>query len=134
MEKILERYAKENNIKGYLSYMLDYEKIIDSMSKKELEKYKGYDQNDYFETILNQYIDLYNYNLAKENEDIQMLQEFIEGCEFDIMINKDGTLDLKDLQYAYLGGVDTYEGFEDIESASGRLEGSFYNDYYFSEI
>ena len=134
MEKILERYAKENNIKGYLSYTLDYEKIIDSMSKKELEKYKGYDQNDYFETVLNQYIDLYNYNLAKENEDIQMLQEFIEGCEFDIMINKDGTLDLKDLQYVYLGGVDTYEGFGDIESASGRLEDSFYNDYYFDEI
>lgn len=134
MEKILERYAKENNIKGYLSYTLDYEKIIDSMSKKELEKYKGYDQNDYFETVLNQYIDLYNYNLAKENEDIQMLQEFIEGCEFDIMINKDGTLDLKDLLNAYLGGVDTYEGFGDIESASGRLEDSFYNDYYFDEI
>ena len=134
MEKILERYAKENNIKGYLSYMLDYEKIIDSMSKKELEKYKGYDQNDYFETVLNQYIALYNYTLAMENEDLERIAEYIEGCEFDILINNNGTIDLKDLQEVYLGGMNSYENFETIFDASARLEGSFYNDYYFDEI
>ena len=47
-------------------------------------------------------------------------------------INKNGTLNLIDLQNVYLGGG--YSNFETIESALGRLSGSYLYDYFGIEV
>lgn len=71
-----------------------------------------------------------NYIKALKNEDFKYILNLIEGCEFEIEINKNGTINLIDLQGAYLGGSESYENFEDIFVAVERLEGSFLFDYY----
>ena len=59
---------------------------------------------------------------------------YIYCCEFDLEINKNGTLNLRDLQNAYLGGKESYINFETIESALGRLSGSYLYDYFGIEV
>ena len=69
-----------------------------------------------------------------QNEDIEKMLDYIYGCEFDLEINKNGTLNLIDLQNAYLGGTESYINFETIESALGRLSGSYLYDYFGIEV
>jgi len=71
-----------------------------------------------------------DYVRAMNNEDFNEILEYICGCDFDIEINTDGTINLIDEQGAYLGGYDSYENFTDVFSACERLEGSFLCDYY----
>lgn len=71
-----------------------------------------------------------NYIKAMKNQNFEYIRDLIEGCEFEIEINPDGSINLIDLQWAYLGGVESYENFNDIFSACERLEGSFLRDYY----
>lgn len=67
-----------------------------------------------------------------QNEDIEEMLNYIYGCEFDLIANTNGTLDLFDTQGAYLGG--NYSNFETIESALGRLSGSYLYDYFGIEV
>ena len=91
---------------------------------------KKYKLND------NNYNDIYEVNStikylkALKNEDFQEILNLIEGCEFGIEINENGTINLIDSQGAYLGGVESYENFENIFDACQRLEGSFLYDYF----
>lgn len=127
MKEIL-KYVKDNNIKSYLTY-LETEKIKEYINKKDYTK----NYNDNIETLedyISKLIQEYNYKLALENEDIEYMIELIYGCEFDIEINEDKTLNLIDLQRVYLGGVESYENFETIEYALNRLSGSYLYDYY----
>ena len=127
MEELIEKYVKDNNIVSYLNYGIDYDNLKEILiniieDKEELE--------DEIYRIIQEY----NYNLAIETGDTNEIIKYIYGCEFDIEVNKDGKIELKDLQGAYLGGADSYENFETIMEASERLEGSFYRDYYGMEI
>ena len=132
MEELIKKYVKENNIKSYLTAE-DINKIYNLLNEKQINKIKEDFPEDYrIEDIINLYIDEYNYILAMENEDIKRIMDYIMGCEFDIEINENGKIDLIDLQGAYLGG--NYDNFPDIISASERLEGSFYKDYYGIEV
>jgi hypothetical protein len=92
-------------MKYYLSDKMNYENIYQLKVTKEYVK-------------------------AMNNEDLWYIVDLIYGCEFDIEINENGTINLIDLQEAYLGGADSYENFEDIFAACERLEGSFLVDYY----
>ena len=71
-----------------------------------------------------------DYINAQNKEDFDYIVDLINGCEFDIEINTDGTINLIDLMEVYLGGADSYENFVDVFSACSRLEGSFLYDYY----
>ena len=129
--KRLDEYIKKENIKGYLSPKLDGEKLKEYVDNEEFEEEKKWSENvEDEEDYIYQQIDEYNYLKAFENEDINLLLEYIYGCEFDIEINKVGTLDLVDLQEVYLGGIDSYEGFEEITGIADRLSGSYFYDYY----
>lgn len=112
----IEKYVKENNIKKYLSNDMEI--------SKEFENKIDYDMCEFNP------IATYNYILAMKNEDIKKLLYLISVCEFEIEINKDGKLDLIDMQGAYLGGIDSYENFETLEDICERLEGSFFRDYW----
>ena len=128
MESI-EKYVKENNIKGYLNYCKDMENLKKYINMKDYEEQIGW--NERIECIgdyICDFISQYNYEIALKNEDIQYMLNLIYGCEFDIEINENGKLDLIDLQGAYLGG--DYDNFETIADALGRLSGSFLFDYY----
>lgn len=124
---IINKYVKENDIIGYLSYGLDFEKFLKYLDKENIsEILKNYrNKEEYFETLMENY----NFELALENEDIEMLVDYIHGCEFDIDINKDGTLDLIDNLGAYWGDWESYQGFETIENIIYRLNIYLY-DYY----
>lgn len=76
----------------------------------------------------------FEYLKAIKNGDIDKLLKYIYECEFDIEINKNGTLDLIDLQGVYLGGFETYENFETLEDVCKRLEGSRLFDYFNIDI
>lgn len=131
----LKQYVKNENIIGYLSYELDGAKLLDYIDKDKFEEQEGW--NEFIETeedYIYQFIDEYNYIKAVENEDIKYLVRLIYGCEFDIEINDEGKINLIDLQGAYLGGAETYEGFENIENAVNRLSGTYFYDYYGIEI
>lgn len=65
-----------------------------------------------------------------KNNDINELLSYIFGCEFDVEVNKNGKLNLIDLQGAYLGGIETYENFETIQDACERLEQTYFYDYF----
>ena len=71
-----------------------------------------------------------DYIKAMKRQDFDYILSLIEGCEFGIEINKNKTINLVDWQYAYLGGVESYENFNTIFDACERLEGSFLFDYY----
>ena len=70
------------------------------------------------------------YLREKRKGNTKAIADYIQGCEFEIIVNKDGTITLKDLQGGYLGGYETYDNFKTIIKASERLEGAFYKDYY----
>lgn len=135
--KFLEKYIEDNNIKSYLSFD-DIDNIKKYMTAEDMKKYEeqiGW--NERVETLEDYIADLImncNYMFAVENEDINYLIHLIYGCEFDIEINEKGKINLIDMQGIYLGGVESYEDFEDIISASGRLSGSYYSDYYGIEV
>lgn len=128
MESI-EKYVKENNIKCYLNYCEDMENLKKYIDMKDYEEQIGWNERvgcieDYIYGLINQY----NYEIVLKNEDTQYMLDLIYGCEFDIEINKNGKLDLIDLQGVYLGG--DYDNFSTIANALGRLSGSFLPDYY----
>lgn len=137
MNKV-EKYIKDNNIKGYLSSALDTDKIEkyiknDKKEMKLFEEERDFNENiDTLEDYIYCLIENYNFELAMQNEDIEEMLDYIYGCEFDLEINKNGTLNLIDLQNAYLGGE--YSNFETIESALGRLSGSYLYDYFGIEV
>lgn len=129
--KKLNEYIKKENIIGYLSYKLDSEKLLKYINEDEFEEEKQYNENiEDKEDYISQEIQKYNYLKALDNQDIELLLDLIYGCEFDIEINKDGTLSLLDMQGAYLGGKESYENFKDINSVVDRLSGSYFYDYY----
>ena len=129
MESI-EKYVKENNIKGYLNYCEDMENIKKAnINMEDYEEELKWNENVVnIETYIDKLITQYNYEIALENEDTQYMLDLIYGCEFDIEINKNGKLDLIDLQGVYLGG--DYDNFETIAEVLGRLSGSYLYDYY----
>ena len=131
MEKLkdLKKYVNDNNINGYLRYGLDCENLKKYIDMKEYEEEKNWTRIN-LEDYIDDKIAQYNYILALENEDIKYMIDLIAGCEFDIEINKNGKLDLIDLQGAYLGNTESYENFDTIASALNRLSGSYLYDYY----
>lgn len=137
MENI-KKYIKDNNIQGYLSRELDTDKIEKYIKndKKEMELFEQeryFNENiDTLENYIYCLIEQYNFELAMQNEDIEEMLYYIYGCEFDLEINKNGTLNLIDLLDVYLGGE--YSNFETIESALGRLSGSYLYDYFGIEV
>lgn len=139
MNKV-EKYIKDNNIKGYLSSALDTDKIAkyiknDKKEMKLFEEERNFNENiDILEDYIYYLIENYNFELTMQNEDIEKMLDYIYGCEFDLEINKNGTLNLIDLQNAYLGGKESYINFETIDSALGRLSGSYLYDYFGIEV
>ena len=128
MESI-EKYVKENDIKGYLSYCEDMENLKKYINIKDYEEQIGWNERvECIEDYIYYLISQYNYEIALKNEDTQYMLDLIYGCEFDIEINKNGKLDLIDLQGAYLGG--DYDNFKTIAEALGRLSVSYLYDYY----
>ena len=128
MESI-EKYVKENDIKGYLSYCEDMENLKKYINIKDYEEQIGWNEKvECIEDYIYYLISQYNYEIALKNEDIEFMLNLIYGCEFDIEINKNGKLDLIDLQGAYLGR--DYDNFETIAEALGRLSVSYLYDYY----
>lgn len=129
----IERYVKNKNIKSYLSFN-DLEEIKICMNENDMQEYEeqiGWNERvDTLEDYIYDMIQEYNYKLATKNEDIKMLLSYIYGCEFEVEINKDGKLNLIDMQGAYLGGRESYENFDTIANALERLSGSFLYDYY----
>ena len=139
MNKV-EKYIKDNNIKGYLSSALDTDKIEkyiknDKKEMKLFEEERDFNENiDTLEDYIYYLIENYNFELAMQNEDIEEMLDYIYGCEFDLEINKNGTLNLIDLPNVYLGGTESYINFETIGSALGRLSGSYLYDYFGIEV
>ncbi len=137
MNKV-EKYIKDNNIKGYLDYDIDFEGLkkcftIQEITKGIIELALGDDfqaEVDYICYL----IDTYNFNLAIQNQDINKMLYYIYGCEFEVEITENGKINLIDLQNAYLGGKESYINFETIESALGRLSGSYLYDYFGIEV
>lgn len=128
MESI-EKYVKENDIKGYLNYCEDMENLKKYINIKDYEEQIGWNERvECIEDYIYYLISQYNYEIALKNEDTQYMLDLIYGCEFDIEINKNGKLDLIDLQGAYLGG--DYDNFKTIAEALGRLSVSYLYDYY----
>lgn len=133
--EMIEKYIKDNNIKGYLSMGLDFKNLLKYIDYEDFEEEKA--NNEHIESeedyIYNR-IAIYNLGLALINEDIEILLDYIYGCEFEIDINKNGTLDIIDMQGAYLGGKDSWENFDTISSAFGRISGAYLYDYFGLEI
>lgn len=128
MESI-EKYVKENDIKSYLNYCEDMENLKKYINIKDYEEQIGWNERvECIEDYIYYLISQYNYEIALKNEDTQYMLDLIYGCEFDIEINKNGKLDLIDLQGVYLGG--DYDNFETIAEVLGRLSGSYLYDYY----
>ena len=94
-----------------------------------MRKYKLKNYENIYHFIATQ-----KYLKALKNEDINYLISLIDECEFGIEINPNGTLDLVDLQGAYLGGVESYENFKDILSICDRLESTYFYDYFGIEV
>lgn len=139
MNKV-EKYIKDNNIKGYLSSALDTDKIEkyiknDKKEMKLFEEERYFNENiDTLEDYIYYLIENYNFELAMQNEDIEKMLYYIYGCEFKVEITENGKLNLIDLQNAYLGGKESYINFETIDSALDRLSGSYLYDYFGIEV
>lgn len=133
--EMIEKYIKDNNIKGYLSMGLDFKNLLKYIDYEDFEEEKA--NNEHIESeedyIYNR-IEIYNLGLALINEDIEILLDYIYGCEFEIDINKNGTLDIIDMQGAYLGGKDSWKNFDTISSAFGRISGAYLYDYFGLDI
>lgn len=128
MESV-EKYVKENDIKGYLNYCEDLENLKKYIDMKDYEEQIGWNERvECIEDYIYYLIKQYNYEKALENEDTQYMLDLIYGCEFDIEINENGKLDLIDLQGAYLGR--NYDNYETIAEVLGRLSNSYLYDYY----
>lgn len=138
--KVLNEYVKDNNINGYLANDLDSNNLQTYIKNnqeeiKKFEKERDFNENiDTLEDYIYYLIENYNFELTMQNEDIEKMLDYIYGCEFDLEINKNGTLNLIDLQNAYLGGTESYINFETIDSALGRLSGSYLYDYFGIEV
>lgn len=129
--KDIEKYVKDNNIKRYLSYCLDCENLKKYIDMKEYEEQEGWNERvSCLEDYIGDKIIQYNHILAIENQDIEYMIDLIYGCEFDIEINKNGKINLIDKQQAYLGGIESYENFDTIDSALDRLSSTYLSDYY----
>lgn len=139
MNKV-EKYIKDNNIQGYLSSVLDTNKIEKYIKndKKEMELFEQeryFNENiDTLEDYIYYLIENYNFELAMQNEDIEKMLYYIYGCEFKVEITENDKINLIDLQNAYLGGKESYINFETIDSALGRLSGSYLYDYFGIEV
>lgn len=139
MNKV-EKYIKDNNIKGYLSSALDTDKIAKYIKndKKEMELFeeeRNFNEDiDTLEDYIYYLIENYNFELAMQNEDIEKMLYYIYGCEFKVEITENDKINLIDLQNAYLGGKESYINFETIESALDRLSGSYLYDYFGIEV
>ena len=70
---------------------------------------------------------------AMEVGDTKVLLKMIHDCEFEVLVNKDGTLSLEDLQGGNLAGIES-EKFETITDVCERLEDSYFEDYFFGEV
>lgn len=128
MESI-EKYVKENDIKSYLNYCEDMENLKKYINIKDYEEQIGWNERvECIEDYIYYLISQYNYEIALKNEDTQYMLDLIYGCEFDVEINKNGKLDLIDLQGVYLGG--DYDNFKTIAEALSRLSVSYLYDYY----
>lgn len=131
MEEYIKNYVKDNNIKGYLSMNLDKEELLKHIDKEDFEEEKANNENiESEEDYIYNKIATYNLQLALENEDIEELLYYIYGCDFDIEINKNGTLDIIDMQGAYLGGEYSWENFDTISGAFCRISGAYLYDYF----
>ena len=132
----VERYVKDNNIKSYLDYDLDCEELEKYITIEEYEKEKKCNESiegigDYIYSLICNY----NYYLAVQNEDIKAILFLIYDCEFEIEINANRTLDLIDLQEAYLGAdYNEYKNFEDIMECQARLCNTYFYDYFGIEV
>ena len=140
MEDIVKNYVKKNNIQGYLSNCKDGGEIRKIIPQEYINQFEGDDFDettndfeDFLQTQIFQHIDMYNYLKEKENEDIPRIRERIEGCDFQILVDDEGKISLEDLQGGYLGGYESYQGFETIMDANNRIE-HFYDDYYFDML
>lgn len=126
----IKEYAKKNNIRSYISDE-DWEKLIKYINWKDyLEEKKCNDSVNTIKDYIYHLIEQYNYELAIENEDTNYMLKLIHGCDFDIEINKNGTLDIIDMQGAYLGGEDSWKNFDTISSVLGRISGVYLYDYF----
>lgn len=131
MEEYIKNYVKDNNIKGYLSIGLDKEELLKYIDEEDFEEEKANNENiESEEDYIYNKIATYNLLLALENEDIEELLYYIYNCDFNIEINKNGTLDIIDMQGAYLGGEDSWENFDTISSAFDRISGAYLYDYF----
>lgn len=92
-------------------------------------KYKLKDYDNIYHFIATR-----EYLKALKNEDFKYILSLISDCEFDIEINPDGTLNLIDLQGVYLGGEDSYEGYQDVFDLCNRLEHTYFYDYFGIEV
>lgn len=133
--EIIEKYIKDNNIKGYLSMDLDMKNLLEYINEEDFEEEKAnnkhiVDKEDY---IYNR-IAIYNLQLALNNEDIEILLSYIYGCDFNIEINQNKTLDIIDMQDAYLGGIESWKNFDTISSAFGRISGACLYDCFGIEL
>ena len=134
-EEYIKNYVKDNNIKGYLSVDLDKEELLKHIDKEDFEEERANNENiESEEDYIYNKIATYNLQLALENEDIEELLYYIYNCDFNIEINKNGILDIIDMQGAYLGGEDSWENFDTISSAFGRISGAYLYDYFGLDI
>lgn len=82
MNKV-EKYIKDNNIKGYLSSALDTDKIEEYIKndKKEMELFeeeRNFNENiDTLEDYIYYLIENYNFELTMQNEDIEEMLDYI---------------------------------------------------------
>ena len=130
-EEYIKNYVKDNNIKGYLSVDLDKEELLKHIDKEDFEEERANNENiESEEDYIYNKIATYNLELALENEDIEELLYYIYNCDFNIEINKNGILDIIDMQGAYLGGEDSWENFDTISSAFDRISGAYLYDYF----
>lgn len=65
----------------------------------------------------------------------KVLSDMIESMDFNLDKEEDGTFSLVDLSKTYLGGIESYEGFDE-DCPSGIVErlDTFLNDYYFEDL
>lgn len=89
---------------------------------------KKYTLKDY--ENIEEFIATRDYIKAMKEENFDYIVYLIESCEFEIEINENGTINLIDLQGAYLGDIGSYDNFENVFMACERLEGSFLRDYF----
>lgn len=92
-----------------------------------MKKYKL--KNNYYSNIY-ELVATKKYIKALHDENFKYILNLINDCEFDIEINENGTINLIDLQGAYLGDFESYQNFNDIFEACQRLDGSFLFDYF----